>query len=136
MPDTNPRIKGKIFKIVYMKKTLVIGASENTERYSNMAIRKLRAYNQPVVAIGLRKGTVGDVIIETEKISFENIHTVTLYLNPNRQKEYYNYIISLHPQRIIFNPGTENPDLYELANQNGIEVKDACTLVMLGSGQY
>ncbi len=119
-----------------MKKTLVIGASENTGRYSNMAIRKLRTYNHPVVAIGLRKGTVGDVVIETEKIGFDDIHTVTLYLNPNRQKEYYNYIISLHPQRIIFNPGTENTDFYELANQNGIETKEACTLVMLSSGQY
>ena len=118
------------------KKTLVIGASENPERYSYLAVQKLVAHQQPVVALGNKKGTIGAVAIETEKKPWENIDTVTLYLNPTLQKEYYQYILSLHPRRIIFNPGTENDELHELAQQNGIEAKEACTLVMLSTGQY
>ncbi len=119
-----------------MKKTLVIGASENPARYSNMAIRQLRAKGHVVVAIGQKKGAVNDVNIDTEKLPYENIDTVTLYINPLRQPDYYNYIVSLHPQRIIFNPGTENPDLEELADSNGIATAEACTLVLLSTGQY
>jgi len=119
-----------------MKKTLVIGASENPQRYSNMAVHKLLAYNHPVVAIGSRKGMIEDVVIETEKIQFEDIHTITLYLNPARQVEYYQYMIALKPLRIIFNPGTENIDFYILAKENNIEVCEACTLVLLSTGLY
>ena len=118
------------------KKTLVIGASENPNRYSNLAVQKLLAHNHPVVAIGARKGAIGNIPIVTEKEIFKNIDTVTLYLNPERQKEYYNYILSLHPKRIIFNPGAENEELEKLAEDNGIKTQEACTLVMLGTGQY
>ena len=118
------------------KKTLVIGASENTERYSNMAIRRLLKYGHPVVAIGNRKGKVEDVEITTEHPEMQDIDTVTLYLNPNNQKIYYNYILSLKPKRIIFNPGTENDELEKLAEQQGINVMEACTLVLLGTGQF
>lgn len=118
------------------KKTLVIGASENPRRYSYLAIQKLNAYQHTVAAIGLRKGTIGDTVIDTEKKPFEGIDTVTLYLNPTRQKEYYDYILSLHPKRIIFNPGTENDELAKLAVQNDIQPMEACTLVMLSTGQY
>lgn len=119
-----------------MKKTLVIGASENPARYSYMAIEKLRKYEHPVVAIGRKKGKVLDVHFEKDKIAFENIDTITLYLNPENQKEYYDYIISLHPKRIIFNPGTENPELEELADSHNINTIEACTLVLLSTGQY
>lgn len=119
-----------------MKKTLVIGASTNPNRYSNMAIRKLKNHNQPVVSIGLRNGNVDGIEIETEKKSFEAIDTVTLYLNAQRQEEYYDYIISLQPKRVIFNPGTENPEFYELLQKKNIEVEVACTLVLLGTNQY
>ena len=118
------------------KKTLVIGASENIERYSNLAVKKLLKNNHPVVAIGNKKGLINDTIIETEKKSFENIDTITLYLNASRQEEYYNYILSLNPKRIIFNPGTENDVLAELAQQQGIFTQEACTLVLLITNQY
>ena len=118
------------------KKTLVIGASENPARYSNLAVRSLNAHEQPVVAIGLRKGKIGPTEIETEKKAFEDVDTVTLYLNPLRQKEYYDYILSLHPKRIIFNPGTENDELAGMAAKKNIQSMEACTLVLLSTGQY
>jgi Predicted CoA-binding protein len=118
------------------KKTLVLGASENPARYSYLAINKLRSHQHPVVAIGRKKGKVLDVEIDTEKKSVETIDTVTLYLNPTHQKEYYDYILSLRPKRIIFNPGAENEELYNLAKTNGIQPMEACTLVLLSTGQY
>lgn len=118
------------------KKTLVLGASPNPARYSYLAVNKLSRYNQPVVAIGKRKGKAGEVEIDTEQKAIEDIDTITLYLNPQNQKQYYDYIISLKPKRIIFNPGTENPELYKLARENNIQVLEACTLVMLSTGQY
>jgi hypothetical protein len=118
------------------KKTLVIGASLNPSRYSNLAINRLVSYQHPIVAIGLKKGKVAGVSISTEKENFEDIDTVTLYLNPQRQKEYYEYIISLKPNRVIFNPGTENREFYEILQKNKIEFEDACTLVLLGTNQY
>ena len=118
------------------KKTLVLGASQNPERYSYLALQRLAAHQQPVVAIGAKKGQVGDTVIETEKKAFDDIDTVTLYLNPLRQKEYYDYILSLHPKRIIFNPGAENEELKQLALKNNIQPMEACTLVLLSTGQY
>ncbi|MCM8568193.1 CoA-binding protein [Gramella jeungdoensis] len=118
------------------KKTLVLGASLNPARYSNLAINRLVKHGQPTVAIGLRKGSVDGVDIETEKLPFEGVDTITLYLNAKRQKEYYDYILSLKPERVIFNPGTENPELYDLLRNNGIHFENACTLVMLSSQQY
>lgn len=122
--------------LVMKKKTLVLGASLNLSRYSNLAINRLVSYDQPTVAIGLEKGEIAGVSISTEKESFEDIDTVTLYLNPQRQKEYYEYIVSLKPKRVIFNPGTENPEFYVLLQKNNIEVEVACTLVLLGTNQY
>jgi hypothetical protein len=118
------------------KKTLVLGASLNVSRYSNIAIHRLLKYDVPTVALGLRSGEVDGVSIDTEHIDYLNIHTVTLYLNPKRQEEYYDYILSIQPKRVIFNPGTENPTFYKLLQQENIEVEIACTLVMLGTGQY
>jgi hypothetical protein len=118
------------------KYTLVIGASENPARYSNLAVKKLLAHQHSVFALGNKRGSIGTVAIETEKKSLENIDTVTLYLNPERQQEYYNYIFSLNPRRIIFNPGTENEELAELAEKKGIITQEACTLVLLSTGQY
>jgi len=118
------------------KKTLVIGASENPLRYSYLAVQRLNAHQYPVIALGLKKGSIGNIEIETEKKNFEDIDTITLYLNPANQKGYYNYILSLHPKRIIFNPGTENDELVSLAQQNGIKCLEACTLVLLSTDQY
>lgn len=119
-----------------MKKTAVLGASLKPSRYSNMAIHRLVTFKHEVEAVGLRKGVVAGIEISTEKTPFENIHTVTLYLNPQRQEEYYDYIISLKPKRVIFNPGTENPVFYAMLQQQNIEVEVACTLVLLSTNQY
>ena len=118
------------------KKTLVIGASLKTDRYSNIAINRLKTYDHEVVAIGLREGEVAGVSITKEKEPFTDIDTVTLYLNPKRQGEYYDYIVSLKPKRVIFNPGTENPEFYSILKENNIESEVACTLVLLGTNQY
>lgn len=116
--------------------TLVLGASLNEHRYSNIAIKRLVANKIPVLAIGLREGNVAGVPIFTKKTPLKNIDTVTLYLNPKRQVEYYNYIISLKPRRVIFNPGTENLQLIKLLKENDIESEVACTLVLLSTNQY
>jgi uncharacterized protein len=118
------------------KKTLVLGASDNPSRYSYLAIQRLRNHGHPVVAVGRKNTKVADVIIETGQLKFDNIDTVTLYLNPRHQQEYYNYILSLKPKRIIFNPGAENDELAALAKQKGIQPIEACTLVMLSTNQY
>ena len=118
------------------KKTLVIGASENQSRYSNLAVKKLISHDHPVVALGRRAGKIGNTEIITEKNLLTDIDTVTLYLNPSNQKPYYDYILSLKPRRIIFNPGTENEELQELAEKNGIKTMEACTLVLLSTSQY
>lgn len=118
------------------KKTLVLGASDNPSRYSYLAIQRLRSHGHPVVAIGRKNTKVSDVIIEKEKQQVDDIDTVTLYLNPTHQQEYYDYIVSLKPKRIIFNPGTENEALIRLAKENKIQPLEACTLVMLSTGQY
>lgn len=113
-----------------------MGASEKTDRYSNKAIRDLRKHGHPVIAVGLRKGQVLDVPIEKEYPSNVTVNTVTLYLNPSNQRPHYDFIVGLKPQRIIFNPGTENPELADLAEDAGIETIEACTLVMLSTGQF
>ncbi len=118
------------------KKTLVLGASANPSRYSYMAINALTRREHPVVAVGLKEAEVAGVKIQTKQVPFTNVDTVTLYLNPQRQKEYYNYILGLEPKRVIFNPGTENPEFYQLLRANGVEVEVACTLILLSSGQY
>ena len=118
------------------RKTLVIGSSLNESRYSNIAIHKLKANNHFVEAIGLTKGTIADVIVNTEMVMFENIYTITLYLSPLNQKKFYNYVVNLKPSRVIFNPGTENKELENILEQNGIKTEIACTLVLLSTNQY
>lgn len=118
------------------KKTLVIGASENPERYSNIAINRLLQSGHPVVALGHKKGNVQGVEISNSPQPFTDIDTVTLYLNPTNQNQYYDYILQLQPKRIIFNPGTENLELAKLAQSKGILTEDACTLVLLSLKEY
>jgi uncharacterized protein len=117
-------------------KTLVIGATTNPERYAYLAVQKLVARQHPVVALGNKPGSIGNISIHTQKEPFEGIDTVTLYLNPLHQQSYYDYILSLHPRRIIFNPGTENEEFETIARNKGIQVMEACTLVLLSTGQY
>jgi predicted CoA-binding protein len=119
-----------------MKKTLVIGASENPDRYSYKAIKALVAHNHEVVAIGLREGQVAGVTFNAEKSNFSGIDTVTLYVGPQKQPDYYSYIIGLKPRRVIFNPGTENPEFISKLSTAGIYPEIACTLVLLATEQY
>ncbi len=116
--------------------TLVIGASENPSRYANMAIKRLRSKNIPVYAVGLRAGQVEDVMIQTGKPAFSEVDTVTLYLGPSRQLDMQDYILSLAPRRVIFNPGSEDEVFENRLRSAGILVEEGCTLVMLGTGQY
>ena len=117
-------------------KTLVLGASLNPERYSNRAIKQLVHSDIETVAVGLREGAVSGVPIATKPLPFKDVDTITLYLNAKRQQAYYDYIIDLKPKRVIFNPGTENTALENLLEQQGINYEHACTLVLLGTGQY
>ncbi|MCB0518129.1 MAG: CoA-binding protein [Lewinellaceae bacterium] len=119
-----------------MKKTLVIGATPNPARYAYLAIRQLINHGHEVVALGAKEGEIEGVPILQGFPALEGIDTVTLYINPFRQEEYYDYILDLKPRRIIFNPGTENYAFMHRAKLEGVEVLDACTLVMLSTGQY
>lgn len=119
-----------------MKKTLVMGASTNPSRYSNLAIRKLRAKGVEVVAFGIKEGIIDDVKIDTTLISYESIHTVSLYLSPKHQNQYYDYILGLKPKRVIFNPGTENLEFFKILEANSIAYEVSCTLVLLSTNQY
>lgn len=119
------------------KKTLVLGASTNPDRYSNIATKLLLKYGHEVALIGIKKGEIeGNEISNSKENIVENINTITMYIGPQNQPEWYNYIIKTNPKRIIFNPGTENKELMDLASQNNIEFEEACTLVLLNTGQY
>ena len=117
-------------------KTLLIGASSNPERYSYKAIQMLLQHGYPCEALALRPGRIGDLVFHVGTPSFDSIDTVTLYINASHQASYMDYIISLQPRRIIFNPGTENPELVAAAMKNNIHCEMACTLVLLQTGQY
>lgn len=125
----------RTFVFMTEKRTLVVGASENPERYSNIAINMLRDYHHAVVAVGNKIGRVRDVNIDLF-MPTSDIHSVTLYVSAKNQGAFIQPIISLKPERVIFNPGTEHPEFQELLITNGIEPIEACTLVMLRTGQY
>ena len=118
------------------KKTLVLGASAKPEKYAYKAISMLVEIGHSVLAIGQNAGEVAGIKIQTKAIPLKNIDTVTLYLNPTRQREYYNYIVDSKPKRVVFNPGTENPEFYQLLELNNIKAEVACTLVLLATNQY
>jgi predicted CoA-binding protein len=126
----------KYLKMMKNKKTLVLGATTKPDRYAFRAINMLVEKGHTVLAIGQNTGEVAGVKIYTKAIPVKNIDTVTLYLNPARQRDYYNYIIEAQPKRVVFNPGTENPELYQLLELNNIKAEVACTLVLLATNQY
>lgn len=120
-----------------MKKTLILGASIKPERYAYKAAEKLLQYNHQIVLIGRRENMLFEKHpIHVDKIPIENLDTVTLYLSAKFQKEYYEYILSLKPKRVLFNPGTENPEFEEILSKNNIEFEKACTLVLLSTNSY
>lgn len=123
-------------KIEDLKKTLIIGASPNPERYAYRAAHMLTGKGHDIVNVGIKKGSVAGVEIEKPGTVHADIDTVTLYIGPHLQSQYYNYILETKPKRVVFNPGTENPELESLLLANGIIPVEACTLVLLSTGQY
>ena len=128
----------KYLNLLDVKKTVIIGATPNPTRYAYMAANRLKKHGHEFVPVGIKKGEVnGEPILDLrEKPDVSDVDTVTMYIGPQNQPEWYDYIIGLHPKRIIFNPGTENYEFAKMANQSGIEVEESCTLVMLGVGNY
>ncbi|MCK9507817.1 MAG: CoA-binding protein [Pigmentiphaga sp.] len=119
-----------------MKRTLIIGASSNPERYAYKAAESLLKHGHEIELLGLRPDTIFNQTIQTEKIQFNDIDTVTLYVGPKNQAVYYDYVIAVKPKRVLFNPGTENPEFQELLKKNEIAYEEACTLVLLRTNQY
>lgn len=136
--DNLKTVRAKNYSPVKEKnmKTLIIGASKKPERYAYKAAERLLTHGHKIELLGLRPDTIFEQVIDTEKKQYPDIDTVTLYVGPQRQPEYYDYIVSLKPRRVIFNPGTENDEFYKILKNNNIESEVACTLVLLGTGQY
>jgi predicted CoA-binding protein len=118
------------------KKTLVLGATTKPERPAFKAIEMLVGNGHSVLALGQNTGEVAGIKINTKAIPLKNIDTVSLYINPARQRDYYNYVIEAKPKRVLFNPGTENPEFYQLLELNNIKFEAACTLVLLTLNKY
>lgn len=121
-----------------MKKTVIVGATTNPSRYAYLAAEMLTEYGHPIVPIGIKKGNISgaEILNIRERPSIEEVDTITLYIGPDHQPEYYDYLIGLKPKRIIFNPGTENSKFEQLAENQGIEALEACTLVLLRTNQF
>lgn len=115
---------------------MVLGATPNKKRFAHTCVKSLIRYGYSVVPIGTKEGEIAGQKIYTERVPVKDLHTITIYLNAENQKDYYSYIIQQEPYRIIFNPGAENPELIEKAKKNGIEVVEDCTLIMLNSGNF
>jgi hypothetical protein len=120
-----------------MKKTIVLGASPNPARYAYIAVMRLKAAGHEVIPIGIREGEIDGIPIVIGKPEIEDVHTITIYLNPQRLEEYYDWMLDvIKPKRLIFNPGAEEPHFMWRAKTEGFEVLEACTLVLLATGQY
>ncbi len=115
---------------------MVLGASPNPVRFSYKAVKSLLRHDQQVVAVGFRKGEIEEQEILTGQPPIENVHTISIYIGSSRQTEYYDYIHSLNPERVIFNPGTINPGLMGQLKEDGVECVSECMLVMLSENQY
>jgi len=119
-----------------MKKTVVIGASPNPERYAYQAVRSLKLHGHDVIAVGLRAGEIDGISIHVDKPKIDEVDTISLYVGPAHQSAWYEYMESLHPKRLILNPGTESKEIIDWAQEHNITVDQACTLVLLSIGSY
>jgi predicted CoA-binding protein len=117
-------------------RVLVFGASTNPLRYAYIATNLLLEKGHEVFLVGIKKGEVSGISIQQDQPKISQIDTVTLYVGPQHQQDLLAYMIELAPKRVIFNPGTENPALMSEFNKMGIQVEEACTLVMLHTGQF
>ena len=139
MSIENPtKEKNNISNEAQQKKTVVVGATTNPGRYAYLAANMLKQYNHEVVPLGIKQGEVAgaNILDIRDKPAIEGVDTITLYIGPQRQPEWYNYLLGLKPRRIIFNPGTVNEEFEQRAAAEGIEVAEACTLVLLRSRQF
>ncbi|MGV8878565.1 MAG: CoA-binding protein [Sphingobacteriaceae bacterium] len=118
------------------KKTIVLGASNNPGRYAYLAAVRLVSHNHPIINVGIKTGEAAGVAIERPEQIHSDVDTITMYVGLANQPIYYDYILKTHPKRIIFNPGAENPELAGMAEEQGIETMEACTLVLLATNQY
>lgn len=120
------------------KTTVVVGASPNPNRYAYRAANMLSDYGHPIIPLSIKRGNVAgeDIRDLKEQPHISDVDTLTLYIGPQHHAQWIDYLLSLSPRRIIFNPGTENPAFMEQAEAQGIEVVQGCTLVMLQSGTY
>lgn len=119
-----------------MKKTLVLGATPNSDRYAFLASNKLVKYGHEIVNVGIKTGSVAGVPIEKPEVIHNDIDTITMYVGPRNQPPLYDYILKTNPKRVIFNPGAENDELEAMLQEKGIRTEEACTLVLLSTGQY
>ena len=121
-----------------MKKTVIVGATPNPARYAFIAANMLKDNGYEIAPVGIKKGEAAGIPIMNirDKPFIDGVHTITLYVRPQIQSQWYDYLLSLNPQRIIFNPGTENPEFEKLAREKGVETLEACTLVLIRTGQY
>lgn len=121
-----------------MRKTVIVGSVPKPYRYAYQAAEMLERKKIDFVPIGIQEGQVmGQEILNVyDKPEIKDVHTLTLYINPERQETWYDYMLSLNPERIIFNPGTENQEFKKMAEDRGIECLEACTLVMLSVGNF
>jgi len=118
------------------KRTVILGATTNEDRYAYLAAERLQRYGHDFIPLGLKKGEVLGKTIINNRPFIPDVDTITLYVGPQHQSDLYSYILSLHPKRVIFNPGTENEELEEILEKNGIEPVVGCTLVMLSAGTF
>lgn len=119
-----------------IKPTIILGASPNPSRYSFLATLRLEEAGHTVYPVGIKEGIIGNNSIITDKNCIKEVDTITIYIGAKKQAEWYNYIFQCNPKRIIMNPGTENPELWSMAREKGIECEEGCTLVMLATGQF
>ena len=117
-------------------KTLVIGASVNPNRYSYKVVLKLLDSGIKVIPMGINQGNIADLVIVRHFEKQKDSHTVSIYIKPEIQKEYYKYIINLQPKRVLFNPGTENPIFSQILKKHNIYWENSCSLVLLSTNQY
>jgi predicted CoA-binding protein len=119
-----------------MKKTLVLGATTDENRYASLCVERLLDHGHEVVPVGIKKGETHGIKIINDLPAIEGVDTVTMYVGARNQPQYYDFLLGLAPRRIIFNPGAENDELARLASEKGIQVMEACTLVLLSVGKY
>jgi predicted CoA-binding protein len=119
-----------------MSLIVVLGASPNPDRYSHKAVKRLVRNNFKVIAIGKRQGMIENIPIIITQPALSDVHTVVIYLAPYHQGEIFDYVLSLNPKRVIFNPGTESPEFDEFLESYNIRIVHDCTLVMLATGRF